>query len=115
MHPRNYKVRIHNLTLKKTVFLEANTTYNQLRVKYMRYMESLGYILARSGGSTAKNVKLHTYYSKKQFPTRKMYIDSWKQYDDRYLTYDTNHRPVTRNPHVVIVEIIRFNHKHAPK
>jgi hypothetical protein len=116
MKTRNFKVRIHNLNLKKVFFLESATDQYSLRLKYTKYLVSLGYNFVRSH-ATSRNVKSYHFYPNALFKTRVSY---YRQFPSRIrlgrnLHAEVNTKPKMLNPYMVLLEIIELPSKHKQK
>jgi hypothetical protein len=114
MITRNFKIRIHNLNLKKVVFLESSTDQHAVRAKYTKYLASLGYDYIRTY-STSRNIKSYHFYPTALFKTRRAYH---RQHPNsifrRTPPVDVNVKPQLLNPYMVLLEIIEMSHKHKP-
>jgi hypothetical protein len=73
MTSRNFKVRIENLNLKKTVFLETAKHPSNLLNKYRDMLHSLGYQYLRGARKRGGKHQIYYFYSSKIFPTQRAY------------------------------------------
>jgi hypothetical protein len=115
---RNFKIRIHNLTLKKTVFLDSGNAHT-VRQKWTKYLESLGYRFNRQHVSV-RHVKSYTFYCERLFKGHGDFLRKTRKYGrirPARLSPDRSpsEPPRSDNPYLVFLEIIELNHSQKPR
>ena len=122
MNSRNFKVRIENLNLKKTVFLETSAYSSDVMVKYRDMLNRLGYNYIRSNRQRGGKVHVYYFYPKAIFPTLKHYYAKFPRRRPVMVAVPgvrgrARWKPVSfqTNQYLVELHIVELNVKHPPK
>lgn len=114
MTNRNYKVRIKNLNLKKTCFLESSDRASTILNKYRKYLEDLGFQYIRTDKTKpAPNVTVYYFYSKAIFKGR----EYWLKFPRKNIFRNdagARAKRYSTNEYLVELHVIKMATKHAP-